>query len=29
MIRDLFEGRMHPLTLGGLEAATRELSRRH
>ncbi|MBL8580623.1 MAG: VWA domain-containing protein [Rhizobiaceae bacterium] len=29
MIRDLFDGRMHPLTLGGIEAATRELTRRH
>ena len=27
MIRQLFGGRMHPLTLGGLEAAARELSR--
>ncbi|WP_114389782.1 vWA domain-containing protein [Notoacmeibacter marinus] len=29
MIRDLMEGRMYPLTLKGLENATRELSRRH
>ncbi len=29
MIRDLFEGRMFPLTLAGLEAATRQLSRKH
>ncbi|MER9654089.1 VWA domain-containing protein [Mesorhizobium sp. M0152] len=29
MIRDIFGGRMFPLTLAGLEAATRELSRKH
>ena len=29
MIRDLFSGRMFPLTLAGLEQATRELSRKH
>lgn len=29
MIRDLFSERMFPLTLTGLDAATRELSRRH
>jgi uncharacterized protein len=29
LIRDLFCGRMYPLTLAGLDAATRELSRRH
>ncbi len=29
MISDLVDGRMYPLTLKGLEAATRELSRRH
>ena len=29
MIRELFTDRMYPLTLAGLEAATRELSRRH
>ncbi|MDR7034099.1 VWA domain-containing protein [Mesorhizobium sp. BE184] len=29
MIRDLFEGRMFPLTLTGLEAATKQLSRKH
>ncbi|MCP1200150.1 VWA domain-containing protein [Notoacmeibacter sp. MSK16QG-6] len=29
MIRDLMEGRMYPLTLKGLEDATKELSRRH
>jgi uncharacterized protein with von Willebrand factor type A (vWA) domain len=29
MIRDMFDGRMFGLTLAGLEAATRELSRRH
>ena len=29
MIRDLFAGRMYPLTLQGLERATRELSRKH
>jgi uncharacterized protein with von Willebrand factor type A (vWA) domain len=29
MIRDLFGARMYPLTLAGLDAATRELSRRH
>ena len=28
MVRQLFDGRMYPLTLRGLEAATRELSRR-
>ncbi|GGA63089.1 VWA domain-containing protein [Nitratireductor aestuarii] len=28
MIRQLFDGRMYPLTLRGLEAATRELSRK-
>jgi len=27
LVRNLFGGRMYPLTLGGLEAATRELSR--
>ncbi|NMG38086.1 VWA domain-containing protein [Chelativorans sp. ZYF759] len=29
MIRDLFSDRMYPLTLSGLDAATRELSRKH
>ncbi|MBI1622311.1 vWA domain-containing protein [Aquamicrobium zhengzhouense] len=29
MISDVFSQRMYPLTLAGLEAATRELSRRH
>jgi uncharacterized protein with von Willebrand factor type A (vWA) domain len=29
MIRDAFAGRMYPLTLAGLEAATKELSRKH
>ena len=29
MVRDLFAGRMYPLTLAGLESATRELSRKH
>ena len=29
MVRDIFSERMFPLTLAGLEAATRELSRRH
>ncbi|MBB6409316.1 vWA domain-containing protein [Mesorhizobium sangaii] len=29
MIRDIFGGRMFPLTLAGLEAATRQLSRKH
>jgi uncharacterized protein with von Willebrand factor type A (vWA) domain len=29
MIRELFSDRMYPLTLAGLEAATRELSRKH
>jgi uncharacterized protein with von Willebrand factor type A (vWA) domain len=29
MIRDIFSERMYPLTLSGLETATRELSRRH
>lgn len=29
MMRDLFSGRMYPLTLAGLENATRELSRKH
>ncbi|TIX63044.1 MAG: VWA domain-containing protein, partial [Mesorhizobium sp.] len=29
MIRDIFGGRMFPLTLAGLEAATKQLSRRH
>jgi uncharacterized protein len=29
MIRDIMSGRMYPLTLRGLEDATRELSRRH
>jgi len=29
MIRDLFEGRMFPLTLSGLDAATRDLSKKH
>jgi len=29
MMRDIFGGRMYPLTLAGLEAATKELSRRH
>jgi uncharacterized protein with von Willebrand factor type A (vWA) domain len=28
-VRELFAGRMFALTLAGLEAATRELSRRH
>ena len=29
LVRELFSGRMYPLTLSGLEQATRELSRRH
>lgn len=29
MIREIFLNRMYPLTLSGIEAATRELSRRH
>ncbi|QPC90354.1 VWA domain-containing protein [Mesorhizobium sp. INR15] len=29
MIRDIFGGRMFPLTLAGLESATRQLSRKH
>ncbi|WP_295808141.1 VWA domain-containing protein [uncultured Nitratireductor sp.] len=29
MLREVFAGRMYPMTLAGLEAATRELSRRH
>ncbi|UVK40000.1 VWA domain-containing protein [Mesorhizobium sp. AR10] len=29
MIRDIFGGRMFPLTLAGLEGATRQLSRKH
>ncbi len=29
MIREIFSERMYPLTLAGLEAATRELSRKH
>jgi hypothetical protein len=29
MVREVFSDRMYPLTLAGLEAATRELSRRH
>ena len=29
MIRELFSKRMYPLTLKGLEQATRELSRKH
>ncbi|MER9798584.1 VWA domain-containing protein [Mesorhizobium sp. M0142] len=29
MIRDIFDGRMFPLTLAGLEAATKQLSRKH
>ncbi len=29
MIREIFGGRMFALTLAGLEAATRELSRKH
>lgn len=29
MIRDTFGGRMYPLTLAGLDAATKELSRKH
>ncbi len=29
MIREIFDERMYPLTLAGLEAATRELSRKH
>ena len=29
MIRELFSDRMFPLTLGGIEAGTRELTRRH
>ena len=29
MVRDIFAQRMYPLTLAGLEAATRELSRKH
>ncbi|TIS44651.1 MAG: VWA domain-containing protein, partial [Mesorhizobium sp.] len=29
MINDIFGGRMFPLTLAGLEAATKQLSRKH
>jgi uncharacterized protein with von Willebrand factor type A (vWA) domain len=29
MIGDIFGGRMYPLTLAGLETATRELSGKH
>jgi uncharacterized protein with von Willebrand factor type A (vWA) domain len=29
MIREIFSDRMFPLTLAGLEAATKELSRKH
>ena len=29
MIHDIFGGRMYPLTLAGLETATRQLSRKH
>ncbi|TGQ67672.1 VWA domain-containing protein [Mesorhizobium sp. M00.F.Ca.ET.186.01.1.1] len=29
MIRDIFSGRMFPMTLAGLEAATKQLSRKH
>ena len=29
MIRDMFGGRMYPLTLAGLDSATRDLSRKH
>jgi uncharacterized protein with von Willebrand factor type A (vWA) domain len=29
MIRDIFSDRMYPLTLQGLEKATKELSRKH
>jgi uncharacterized protein with von Willebrand factor type A (vWA) domain len=29
MIRETFSDRMYPLTLAGLETATKELSRRH
>jgi uncharacterized protein with von Willebrand factor type A (vWA) domain len=29
MIRDIFGGRMFPLTLAGLEGATKQLSRKH
>ena len=29
MVRDIFAERMYPLTLQGLESATRELSRKH
>ncbi|MHA7884654.1 vWA domain-containing protein [Nitratireductor rhodophyticola] len=29
MLQEIFSGRMYPMTLAGLEAATRELSRRH
>ncbi|TIO41091.1 MAG: VWA domain-containing protein, partial [Mesorhizobium sp.] len=29
MISDIFGGRMFPLTLAGLEAATKQLSRKH
>ena len=29
MVREIFANRMYPLTLAGLEAATRDLSRKH
>jgi hypothetical protein len=29
MVRDVFTDRMYPLTLQGLESATKELSRKH
>ena len=29
MIRQIFAERMYPLTLAGLDAATRQLSRKH
>jgi uncharacterized protein with von Willebrand factor type A (vWA) domain len=29
LVRDLFSERMYPLTLSGLERATKELSRKH
>jgi uncharacterized protein with von Willebrand factor type A (vWA) domain len=29
MVREIFANRMYPLTLAGLESATRELSRKH
>ena len=29
MLQEIFSGRMYPMTLAGLEAATRELSRKH